>query len=39
VLTVLGATGSFDASTNSKVAQALRAESAAISQSLGYVNV
>lgn len=37
VLTVLGATGSFDASVNSKVAQALQAESAAISQSLGYV--
>lgn len=36
VLTVLGASGSFQASEDSKVAQALLAESAAISQALGH---
>lgn len=36
VLTVLGATGSFDASPDGAVARALVAESAAISQSLGH---
>src|SRR5690606_13643302 len=37
VVTVLGATGSFDASPDGPVAQALRAESLSISQSLGHV--
>jgi DNA-binding IclR family transcriptional regulator len=36
VLTVLGASGSFEASVNSRVAQALRVESLAISQALGH---
>lgn len=36
VITVLGATGSFDASVNSPVAIAMQTESQAISQSLGY---
>lgn len=36
VLTVLGATGSFEASANSPVAQALVSESRAISQTLGH---
>lgn len=36
VLTVLGATGSFEAAAKGRVADALRAESAAISQALGY---
>lgn len=36
VLTVLGATGSFDAHPHSDVARALQAESRAISQSLGH---
>lgn len=36
VLTVLGASGSFEATTDSRVAQALQVESFAISQSLGH---
>lgn len=36
VLTVLGASGSFEADTGGPVAQALRAESVAISQALGH---
>lgn len=38
VITVLGATGSFEASTRSPVAKALQIESRAISQSLGHTD-
>lgn len=37
VLTVLGATGSFEASSESPVARAMQAESRSISQSLGHI--
>lgn len=38
VLTVLGATGSFEATADSHIAQAIRLESAAISAALGHVS-
>lgn len=38
VLTVLGATGSFDTDAGGRVAQALKAESTAISRTLGHVD-